>query len=96
MKKEDKESGAERQIATIVDYQSTFNTPHGERVLRHLMHNHGMMITSYVEKDPYAMAFNEGGRNVIIHILKKLRIDVRKLKEEILKVDLQGESDAII
>lgn len=95
MKKEQLSEAHGKHVANIVDYQSTFDTPHGKRVLRHLMKVHGFMQTSYVEKDAYAMAFNEGARNVVIHILKKLRVDVRKLEAEILK-DIKGEDDVFI
>lgn len=82
-------------VARLYDYQQTFNTESGRRVLRHLMKMHGMMQTSFVE-DPYATAFNEGGRNVVIQIFHKLRKNPKELEEEILDQDTRGESDVII
>jgi len=90
-----KDAGPDRLVATLVDYQSTFGSPHGQRVLRHLMRMHGIMQTSYVEKDIYATIFNEGSRNVVVQILKKMQIDIRKLEEQILQTP-EGDSDVII
>lgn len=69
--------------ATVADYQSTFNTDSGRRVLRHLMKVHGFMVTSHVEGDAYSTAFNEGGRNAIIQIIKKTKMDLAGLEAAI-------------
>ncbi len=90
-----KQAGEGRMIATLSDYQQTFRSEAGTRVLRHLMKVHGILGTSYVEKDSLATAFNEGGRNVVIQIIRKLQIDIKKLEAELYK-DPQGDSDVII
>lgn len=82
-------------VATISDYQATFDTVYGKRVLRHLMKVHGMMNASFIS-DPLALAYNEGGRNAVVQILNKCRVDVKKLEDEIRETNLQGESDVII
>ena len=87
--------GGDRRLATVSDYQRVFNSVEGRRVLRHLMKVHGFMQTSYNE-NPYATAFNEGGRNVVIQIMNKVRIDLNKLEKEIKEQQEQGDSDVII
>lgn len=88
----DKSSG-KRQVALAIDYKTTFGSEHGSRVLRHLMKRFGIMHTTFSD-DPYVTSFNEGQRAVIIEIIKKLKIDVRKLETEIFK-EPTGESDVI-
>lgn len=82
-------------LATFSDYQETFNTKAGRKVLRHLMKVHGIMQRSYVEGDAYATAFNEGGRNAVIQILNKLRVDLKELENHILEQP-EGDDDVII
>tara|TARA_R110000868_G_scaffold380551_1_gene646568 strand:+ start:708 stop:989 length:282 start_codon:yes stop_codon:yes gene_type:complete len=89
----DKTSG-KRTLALAVDYKLTFSSDHGLRVLRHLMRRHGMMNSTF-DSDPHTSAYLEGQRAVVIEIMKKLRIDVKKLETEIFK-EPQGESDVII
>ena len=86
-----------RHVATISDYQQTFNTSCGQKVLRHLMKNCGIMQPSMDLKtcNSHATAFNEGRRAVIIEILQKLRLDLVKVEAEIRAIP-EGESDVII
>lgn len=71
---------AERQV--IIDYQKTFGSEHGSRVLGDLMEHCGMMRSSFQgEKHPLEMAFREGERAVVLMILDKLEIDVMKRQE---------------
>lgn len=87
--------GTEEYLATISDYQQVFNTPAGEKVLHHLMKVCGIMQTSVVVGDTQGTAFNEGKRSVAIHILSQLKIDLRKLEQQI-RQPYQGDFDAII
>jgi hypothetical protein len=87
--------GGSQVLATVSDYQKVFNSVEGRRVLRHLMKVHGFMQTSYND-NPYATAFNEGARNVIIQVMNKVRLDLNKLEEDIKEQHLQGDSDVII
>lgn len=94
-KKEEEDDGIEKYLASISDFKEVFDTPAGGRVLRSLMHACGFMHSSHVPGDPYATAFNEGGRNVVIQILHKARIDLKKLEDEIKRQPERG-SDVII
>ncbi len=55
----------EKTLATLADYQRTFTTPHGKRVLRRMMKECGMMEPSFIEGDVHATVFNEGRRSVV-------------------------------
>jgi len=83
--------------ATIAEYQQVFDSGSGKKVLRHLMRNCGMMQPSLDMKDcnPYATAFNEGRRAVVIEILQKLRIDLKRVETEIMEQP-EGDDDVII
>ena len=83
--------------ATIAEYQQVFDSESGKKVLRHLMRNCGMMQPSIDMKDcnPYATAFNEGRRAVVIEILQKLRIDLKRVETEIMEQP-EGDDDVII
>lgn len=52
---------------TRADFERTFSTDHGQAVLKYLGENFGMNGTTF-NGDPFISAFNEGGRNVILHI----------------------------
>jgi len=86
-----------QQAAVISDYQRTFNSDHGAKVLRHLMRVCGMMAPSMDMRDPspYITAFNEGRRAVVIEIMEKLRLDLERVETEIMQQP-EGESDVII
>jgi hypothetical protein len=79
-----------RRMATIADYKRVFGTPHGKKVLRDLMNQH-MLVTSHVEGDPYSTAFREGGRNMVIYILKNIKFNLVALEKELTKVEEQDE-----
>lgn len=65
------------------DYKSTFDTPHGERVLRHLMRVSGVTGSSFVAGDPHATAFKEGQRHIVMSILKFTKKDTEALIKQI-------------
>ena len=91
-----KSGGGISYNATIADYQRTFDTPSGKKVLYHLMKAHGVMERSFIEDNQFATAFNEGGRNVVLQILKKLKIDLRKLEQlQKQQEELMGGDDVI-
>lgn len=75
MKKEKK-----RALATVADFQRTFTTEHGRRVLRTIVRDCGVFHTSF-SPDPYSTAFNEGARDVAIGIMKKLKTDLKDLEK---------------
>lgn len=77
----------------VIDYQQTFGTPHGKRVLYHLMGFCRMLSPSYAKGDPHATSFHEGQRNVALSILDKLGTDPARLQaiqKEKREEDLNG------
>jgi len=88
----DKDLQRVKMLASFTDFKQTFSSPHGHRVLRHLMQKSGFLRTSYVEKDSHTSAFNEGQRAFVIDIIRKLKVDVRKLESELMK-EPEGETD---
>ena len=73
----------EQVVARIYDYQATFRSPEGIRVLRSLMAMTGFLRTNYVANDPHGTVYNEGARSVVVHILKQLKIDVKDLEKQL-------------
>ena len=71
-----------RQIAKVKDYQALFGSEMGLRVLWDLMENHNMLRPSF-SRDSLEMAFNEGQRNVVLRILKMLKMNVEDLQNRI-------------
>lgn len=77
------EKNQEEIIARVHDFQATFETEHGKRVLKQLMKNTGFLHTNFVNNDPYGTAYNEGARSIVLHILNMLKIDVNKLEKQL-------------
>ena len=55
------------------DYKQTFTSKQGERVLQDLMEAYYKRIS--FSRDPYATAYNEGQRAVVVRILNLLKED---------------------
>lgn len=68
-----------QNVSLTADYQATFGTEHGKRVLQDLMKKGGMLDSNYVPNDSYGTAYNEGARSLVLHIIKLLKLDVKKL-----------------
>jgi len=64
-----------RPVAILKDYQITFGTEHGKRVLMHMMKVHNVLGTCFVKGDPCESALREGERNVVLRILTLLKQD---------------------
>ena len=63
---------ADKQLKQLEgDYETTFSTKEGERVLADL--ESAYYHRSSFTKDPYETAFNEGSRAVIVRILNLIR-----------------------
>lgn len=78
----DKESAKKkRALASIANYQDTFTSPHGKKVLLDLMRRSGMTHVNFSPDSPYVTSFNEGSRSVVLYILEKLNVDTLKLKQ---------------
>lgn len=54
------------------DYDLTFNTPHGRRVLHHLMRT-GKVVTPVADPDPNQSLRNEGMQHLVLSILRFLK-----------------------
>ena len=54
------------------DYEITFSSPEGKRVLHDLAINGHVLETSY-NLEPTLMAYNEGARNFVLRILTILK-----------------------
>jgi len=87
-----KKKSENRYVANIIDYKNTFETKSGEKVLRHLMKVHGVFTTSFVEDNQYSTAFNEGGKNVILQIIKKVGMDLARLESEMKKQQTEDDN----
>ena len=63
---------ADKQLKQLEgDYETTFSTKEGERVLADL--ESAYYHRSSFTKDPYETAFNEGSRAVVVRILNLIR-----------------------
>jgi hypothetical protein len=61
------------------DYNITFSTPEGKRVLKDLMRFCGYRASSYVPNDTSATMVNEGLRLAILRILKFVEMEEAEL-----------------
>jgi len=76
-----------KQSSRIIDYQNTFGSDHGQRVLNDLMNTHSIISTVFVKGDPLEMALREGERNVILRIIGILGIKQSRIMELIKEED---------
>lgn len=74
-------SGASKVIATKQCYQKVFRSPDGEKVLHDLMKR--FYNGSVFDSDPVNMAYREGQRETVAHILQQLLLDLGKLRQQI-------------
>jgi hypothetical protein len=65
----------------IMDFQSTFATESGKRVLENLSKECYENAVTFVRSDSYGSAFNEGKRYVMLHIRRILSLDPYKEKQ---------------
>ena len=84
-----KRSAEEQRRDMIINYQRTFQSEHGKKVLHDLMKS-SLMITTTFDDDPYRTAFNEGQRALVMRILLTINVDPNQM-EELLKM---GQSEA--
>lgn len=62
------------------DYHTVFDSEQGQRVLEDLKHTCFYYSTT-INNVPHVMSYNEGQRNVLLHIETKLSLTAKKLKE---------------
>ena len=78
-----KSAAEKRSLSIIQSYKQTFETIHGKKVLWDLMKVSGMLSNGFVPGDSHATAYNEGGRQVALHILQKLNVNIERLEKMI-------------
>lgn len=71
----------EAQPTLAQDYQVTFSTPHGQRVLQHLMDQVYCMV--YEGTDSLAMAMHNGRRSLVQEILENIDRSEQPQKYEV-------------
>jgi len=64
-------------------YKAIFESPDGQKVLKHLMHVGHMDATTYVPGDPNETAHREGARRFILSILNQLRMNLSDIKNNL-------------
>jgi len=63
------------------DYKKVFTTEEGKRVLADLEKTCFFKSTIFVPNDALTMAFNEGNRAVLLHILTILELNIEELEK---------------
>lgn len=85
-----KEASGRAALKKVADYKAVFDSPVGRRVLHDMMSAHNMLNSSF-SKDPYQMAFNEGGRNVLLRIMTIMKVDLKQLEERMREADASSD-----
>lgn len=80
------------KIHLHASYVRTFETPDGQRVLRHLMRKGFILESTFVAGDPQQTVLNEGSRRMVLSIISFLGRD----HSELVKQLEQGKIDDII
>lgn len=73
----------EKSLASYKDYKILFESDRGKKVLWDLMKTTDFLGPSHVIGDSHTTAFNDGQKNVVRHILKKIKTDYKKLEAKI-------------
>lgn len=73
-----------RLEARFRDYIEVFNSVAGQEVLKDLM-LHCNFASSVISDNPHITYFNEGKRDVVLHILSVLRITPSQIKDFIVE-----------
>ena len=71
------------QEKLVTNYKALFTNPNGKIVLHDLMLRFGMFKTSFVAKDSYGTAFNEGQRSVLLFIYDMMNTDMKKFNQTV-------------
>jgi hypothetical protein len=87
---------AKRYLATIIDYKKTFESERGQKVLLDLMKEASMVGSTIGTKDGSICVnqtfVNEGARNLVLYILKKLKFNEEKLLK-VIEESVKGDLD---
>ena len=85
MTEDEEKREAEKEQLTR-DYKFTFGSPDGKRVVKDLksLANYDLVLVPLDNNgkiDSHQVMFNEGRRSVIVHILRKIKVDLGKPKQ---------------
>lgn len=86
----------DRLIARVLiheAYESTFSTPAGKEVLRHLCKVGFIYKTTFVAGDPHLTAMNEGKRAFALSILRFVNKDHAELLKQVEEAIQRDESE---
>jgi hypothetical protein len=83
---------SKKMRSRVLDYQRTFSTESGKRVLHDLMVECHVLGSSF-SKDPSLMAFKEGEKNVMLRIMKLLNININEIEEHIKEIENDRTDD---
>lgn len=78
----ERKSQANKQAEMVKDYQRTFESEPGKKVLQDLFRRFGYRVTP-AQGDPYATYFALGQQALMFHIIEMLKIDSNQLLERI-------------
>lgn len=87
-----KKSFAYKQRQLIIDYQTTFGSEAGRRVLYDLMKQHHVVSMSHVRGSTDETTFNEGQRMVVLRIMSNLNYKIEDLDEAIKQGELEDDN----
>jgi len=79
--------GAERITQRAREFRELFNSPLGQKVIRHIARYCRADQTTFVAGDPYASAHAEGGRTVYLWITTQARIDPDRLEASLAEME---------
>ena len=68
----------------ISAYKNCFATDSGRIVLKHLLKAHQVFSTDFVEENTHSTSFNQGGKNVVLGIMRKLHVNEDQLQENLI------------
>jgi len=81
-----------KSLASVRSYKDAFATSDGRKVLWDLMKEVGFNSTNFCPC-PYTTAHNEGARGVVLHILKRMNVDEKRLEAMINQGESEDEQD---
>lgn len=76
-----------QRLARLTDYQKTFNSDFGRRVLLDLMVEHKVISSTYIRGDALETAYLEGQRNVLLRIFSILKLKPEQIIKNIQEAD---------
>jgi hypothetical protein len=64
---------AKRRLQMASDYQAVYNSAEGQRVLRDILREGGILEVAHVAGDPGTSQFNDGKRALALYVVERLR-----------------------